>query len=375
MLLLSKALALSPAMNAQAIPLVQSGATPPPGTALSVSGYGLESGAEGSEPNGRLYSTTLVALGSDPCRGAVGVNSAVLLCAISTSSSTCRGDSGGPLTEGSPAVQVGIVDFGGHGCPVNRPDGFTNLAAPEVRAFVEGDESPPVAARPALPPLIRSVGAAPVDFSPLTCEPGAWSGSPSFTYTFQVEDASPQVLQSGPSNVYTPPSSLVGVPLVCIVQASNPGGVTTVRSGHEPSHRGGHSPPRLLDGRPEVPPAGLQPVDRGQRPQLRGPGRPVPGQLQGHRQVPRQEENARRAGRTARRSAYTRTVTLPVPVSNVSPGGYRATATGLPYNKRITFTTFVTNAAGLRSLKPPVRSATLHRPSKKSKPKSKHPKH
>ena len=57
MLLLSKALTLSPALNTQAIPLVASGATPAPGTPLSVSGYGLQSGAEGSEPNGRLYSS------------------------------------------------------------------------------------------------------------------------------------------------------------------------------------------------------------------------------------------------------------------------------------------------------------------------------
>lgn len=373
-LLLSKALALSPAMNAQAIPLVQSGATPPPGTALSVSGYGLESGAEGSEPNGRLYSTTLVALGSDPCRGAVGVNSAVLLCAISTSSSTCRGDSGGPLTEGSPAMQVGVVDFGLHGCPVNRPDGFTNLASPEVRAFVEGDESPPVAARPALPPLIRSVGAAPVDFSPLTCEPGAWSGSPSFTYTFQVEDASLRVLQSGPSNVYVPPSSLIEIPLVCIVQASNPGGVTTFRSATSPPIAADTARPASSMGGPRchlqacsLSIAASDPNSVALDVQSR-----ASYQVTGKCPVKRRTKKPRR---TARRSACKRTVTLPVPLSNTSAGHYRATATGLPYNKRITFTTFVTNAAGLRSLKPPVRSATLHRPSKKSKPKSKHPKH
>ena len=42
-----------------------------------------------------------------------------------------------------------MVDFGLKGCPANRPDGFTNVAAPEVRAFIEGSESPPVAPRPA----------------------------------------------------------------------------------------------------------------------------------------------------------------------------------------------------------------------------------
>ena len=39
----------------------------------------------------------------------------------SASSASCQGDSGGPLTEGNPAVEVGIVDFGGKGCPVGQP--------------------------------------------------------------------------------------------------------------------------------------------------------------------------------------------------------------------------------------------------------------
>ena len=84
----------------------------------------------------------------------------MLLCALGASSSTCQGDSGGPLTEGSPPVEVGIVDFGEQGCPADSAAGFTNVAAPEVRAFIEGSESPPVAARPTSPPVIRAVGPA-----------------------------------------------------------------------------------------------------------------------------------------------------------------------------------------------------------------------
>jgi secreted trypsin-like serine protease len=366
-LLLSKALTLSPAMDAQAIPLVTTGATPPPGTPLTVSGYGLQNGAQGSEPNGKLYSASLTAVGSDPCRAAVGVNSAVLLCAISATATTCRGDSGGPLTEGSPAVQVGLVDFGLEGCPVNRPDGFTNVAAPEVRDFIEGNESPPIAARPTSPPVIKSVGATPVDYSPLTCEPGTWSGSPSLTYTFQVEDASSPVLQSGPSNVYAAPSSLIDFPLVCIVQASNAGGVTTYRSAtsqpiaadtaHPASSLSGpkchlqactlsitasdpNSVPLSVQSRASYVVSGKCPVKKGRK----------------------------KGGRSAKRLCK-RTVNVPMPLSNTSAGHYRATARRLPYNKHITFTTLVTNAAGLRSLKPLVRSATLHQP------KSKHSRH
>ena len=85
----------------------------------------------------------------------------MLLCAIGADSSTCQGDSGGPLTEGSPPSQVGIVDFGLNECPVGEPDVFTNVAAPEIRAFIEGSESPPVAARPTSPPVIRRGSAPP----------------------------------------------------------------------------------------------------------------------------------------------------------------------------------------------------------------------
>jgi len=372
-LTLSKALTLSPAMNAVAIPLVTTGATPPPGTALSVSGYGLQSSAQGSEPNGKLYSTSLTAVGSDPCRAAVGVNSAVLLCAISATSSTCQGDSGGPLTEGSPAVEVGVVDFGLLGCPANRPSGFTNVAAPEVRSFIEGNESPPVAARPTSPPVIKAVGSTPVDYSPLTCDPGTWSGSPSFTYTFQVEDASQRVLQSGASNVYSAPASLIDFPIVCIVQASNAGGITTFRSATSPpiSADTAH-PASSLSGPkchlqactlsiaatdPNSVPLGI--VSRASY--VIAARCPV-------------KKGRRKGSRTAKGSHCKRTVNVPMPLSNTSSGHYRATVKRLPYGKRITFTTLVTNAAGLRPLKLLTRSATLRPPSKKSRAKSGHAK-
>jgi secreted trypsin-like serine protease len=374
-LTLSKALTLSPEMNAEAIPLVPIGATPAPGTPLSVSGYGLENGAENAEPNGKLYATSLTAVGSDPCRGSAGVNSAVLLCAMSSTSSTCRGDSGGALTEGSPAVQVGIVDFGLQGCPVERPDGFTNVAAPEVRDFIEGSESPPVAARPTAPPVIRSVGAGPIDFSPLSCEPGTWSGSPSFTYTFEVEDSSQRVLQSGPSNVYAPPASLIDFPLVCIVQASNAGGVSTYRSATSAPvaadtarPAGSLSGPRCHLQACSVSIAASDPYS-------------VPLGVSSRASYtlaascPAKKGKKRRGGRAARRSTCKRTVTLTMPLSSISAGHYRATATRLPYNRPITFTTLVTNAAGLRSAKPLVRSATLRPPSAGSKAKSKHHRH
>jgi Trypsin len=366
-LTLSKALTLSPALDAEAIPLVAAGATPAPGTALSISGYGLENGAQGSRPDGKLYSTSLTAVGSDPCRAAVGVNSAVLLCAISATSSTCQGDSGGPLTEGSPAAQVGIVDFGLQGCPVDRPSGFTNVAAPEVRAFIEGSESPPMAARPSSAPVIKAVGSTPVDYSPLTCNPGTWSGSPSFTYTFQVEDASQRVLQSGPSNVYSPPAVLIDLPIVCIVQASTFRSATSPAISADTAHPASSlSGPKchlqactlsIAASDPNSVPLGI--VSRaGYVVSAKCPVR----------------KGKRKGSRAARGSHCKRTVNVPMALSNTSAGHYRASAKRLPYGKRITFTTLVTNAAGLRPLRPLTRSATLRAPSKRSRAKSGHAK-
>ena len=67
-LALEAPLELSAAMDAEAIPLVPSGAIPAPGTTLGLSGYGKQNGAEGAQPDGKLYSTTLTAISSDACR-------------------------------------------------------------------------------------------------------------------------------------------------------------------------------------------------------------------------------------------------------------------------------------------------------------------
>jgi hypothetical protein len=363
---------LSSERNTQAIGLVPTSATPAPGTPLSISGYGKEEGAEGEghNSNGKLYSTSLTAISSDACRSFVGLNSAVLLCAESATSSTCQGDSGGPLTEGSPAVQVGIVDFGAKECPIAKPDVFTNVAAPEVRAFIEGSESPPIAARPTSAPAIKSVGATPVVFSPLTCEPGAWNGSPSFTYTFETETTAKTVLQSGPGNVFLPPSGAVGAPLVCIVQASNPGGVTTVRS-------------------PTTAPVALDTVP---------PSAAITGLPKCHLQactlaIAASDPNAetitlaatadyaivvkcptkkRKKGRKpAKAPVCHATKTVAMAIANPAAGVYEASGSGLPYGEQIKFSVLATNAAGVRQTVAAFASVTLHKP----KPKRKRKKH
>lgn len=364
---LATPLELSPARNTAAIALVTAGATPAAGTPLSVSGYGKQQGGEGSKPNGKLYSATLNAVGSDACRAFVGLQSAVLLCAQSPSSTPCQGDSGGPITEGSPAVQVGVVDYGAKECPVAQPSVSANLAAPEVRAFVEGSEAPPVAARPTSLPVMKTFGTPPVDYSPLTCEPGVWSGSPSLIYAFQVDNPAAQLLQGGAASVFVPPASLIGLPVVCIVQASNPGGVSTVRTGT--------TPPIALD---TVPPLAVITA------------------LKCHRQactlsIAASDPHAvaltlrssaayavtarcprRRKGRKpARRAVCHKTLGVRLPIKALSATTFQASASRLPYGRRIKFSALASNAAGLRQAVPAVRYMTLRKP----KPKRRSTKH
>lgn len=358
-LTLGTPLVLSAAQDAEAISLVPAGATPAPGTTLSISGYGKQEGAESAQPNGKLYSTTLTAISSDACRNQVGSNSAVLLCAVSASSSTCQGDSGGPLTEGSPAVEVGIVDFGTKECPVGQPDVFTNIAAPEVRDFIEGSESPPVAPRQTSAPVLKWFGSAPVAFTPLTCEGGAWSGSPSLNYTFQVENASAQTLQSGPGNVFTPLGGAAGAAVVCIVQASNPGGTSTARSPTSPPIVPDTTPPDAAIGTlkchlqscvlsfaawdPNGVAVSVQPTV----------AYPVTTKCPG-----------RKGRHASRQRVCHKTKTSKLSPAALTAGSFRATATGLPYAERITFAVAVANAAGLQA-----RTATAHTRLHKPKPK------
>jgi hypothetical protein len=360
-LTLETPLELSEAMDAEPIPLVPAGATPAPGTTLGLSGYGKQNGAESAQPDGKLYSTTLTAISSDACRSEVGLNSAVLLCAESANSSGCQGDSGGPLTEGSPAVDVGIVDFGAKECPIGHPSAFTNIAAPEIRDFIEGSEAPPVAPRQSSPPALKWFGSSPVAFIPLTCESGAWSGSPSLAYTFQLENnaASAQMLQSGPGNVFAPAGGLVGSTVVCVVRATNPGGTSTGRSATTPTIVADTTPPNV--------------AIRALKCHLRSCALSFAAWDPNGVAVSAQPIISysvtdkcpkRRAKRASRKRVCHKTKTSRLSAKMLSAGSFRATASRLPYGEKITFAVAVVNAAGLKA-----RTVTVHTTLHKPKPK------
>jgi hypothetical protein len=194
---------------------------PPEGVAATFSGFGAES-ATARELNGSLYSLETRLESSAACGGAVEAD---FLCARTGGGSACSGDSGGGLTDqpGGTLTLIGVVDFlvgsAREPCLPGNLNGFANVTAPEIRDFIEGSESPPLAPRGGSA-LLRGE---PMVGQVLTCEPSEWSNGPTFTYTF-LNSAREEVLQRGVSATYTLTAADLGRTIWCQLTASTPGG-------------------------------------------------------------------------------------------------------------------------------------------------------
>ncbi len=223
--------------DVQPIAPIATGSLLPEGTAVHLTGFGRQHPEE--ELNGRLYGIGMT-LGSG--RECGGEGNALFLCARSPDGSLCFGDSGSGLTlPGTPATLVGVTDtvqvIDGKPCLPGAIGGFVNLAAPEIRDFVlEGDESPPRAPRGGGAGM-RGV---PVVGQTLSCEPGVWSNSPTFTYVF-IDGGDGAVLQEGSSSTYALTVADIGRSILCEVLAANAGGTgverTSALSAVRPNHQ------------------------------------------------------------------------------------------------------------------------------------------
>jgi Trypsin len=210
------------ALNASVkeIGLVPKGSLLQEGTLVNLTGFGEENPSTG-ELNGELRSIGMTLGFSRQCGGE---SNALFLCASAPNGSDCFGDSGSALTlPGSPATQVGVTDtleiIEGRPCVDGAVGGFANVAAPEIRDFIEGDPVVPLAPRGggAVIQGVPTVGYA------LSCAPGAWTGAPTFRYVF-ANGATGTVLQAGASSIYPLSSANVGESVFCEVQASTSGG-------------------------------------------------------------------------------------------------------------------------------------------------------
>ena len=226
---LTLAKALSFTATVQPIALAPAGPSLQEGTVATLTGFGEQQ--YGVEGNSNLYSLSMTVAFPGRCGGEAD---AVFVCASSQSGSGCSGDSGSALASGSPAALVGVMDtieqVSNQYCQAGSGNGFVNTSAPEIRDFIEGSETPPLAPRGGKGASISGetqgetkVGAA------LSCAAGSWSGSPAIIYAF-VDSANGLVLQSGASSTYTPTSTDIGRRIYCEVKASNTGGTGVART-------------------------------------------------------------------------------------------------------------------------------------------------
>jgi Trypsin len=245
---------------AQAIAMTPAGSVPAEGTQARLTGFGEENPVT-EELDGQLHSLDMALGFSRQCGGEAD---ALFLCGSAPGGSACSGDSGSGLTTTgvTPSLLLGVTDtvavVSGERCRDGADAGFVNVAAPEIRDFIEGSDDPPRAPRGggALISGVVEVGHS------LTCEPGGWSNAPTYTFAF-IDGASGQVLQQGTSSTYPLSSADVGRSILCQVQAANAGGTGVGRTpGLGPIEAGpasGSPPPSAGPPVPvSPPPAGAQ---------------------------------------------------------------------------------------------------------------------
>ena len=209
--------------SAESIPLTPASSSPSEGSEVNIAGFGEEDPLT-KELNGTL---NLIGMNVVPSQECGGEADALFVCARAPDGSVCFGDSGSGLTTPlSPATLIGVTNTVEEKCANGALGGFANVAAPEIRDFIEGSETPPQAPRGGAGLTIRGVVMA---GHSLTCEPGSWTNSPTVTYTY-IDSTSGEVLQTGSSDTYSLTAADVGRTILCEVQAANAGGTAIVRT-------------------------------------------------------------------------------------------------------------------------------------------------
>jgi len=193
------------------------------GDSVKIVGYGLK--AVGSSIDGTLNGMTATLVDQGEClRPSDDTANGVVLCAFSGTSSPCSGDSGSALVlPGPPAIVMGVTRAAA--CRANTGSSYADVSAPEILQFIQGNDNPPMAPRATSvstlehPTAVMQVG------QTLTCKPGGWTGSPTYSYEFR-EGFNDTVLRSGPLSTYRLGDADAGRKLYCRVLATNDGGTT-----------------------------------------------------------------------------------------------------------------------------------------------------
>ena len=228
-LTLARPLVMGPAVQPIALPPAGAG-QPLAGAVLTASGYGVQQRRQPAPDNQLRVATFPPRVWVQTCMF-VDKHMAVVVCVPnSPQAGTCEGDSGGPLTMGSPPVLVGVVTGAAEFSSCDETIGtYADVTAPEVRQFIDGNDAPPRAPRGDAGGLKPGVGLQ--AGMAATCDAGSWDGSPQITYDFvalpgsnEFPTVEPEVLQSSPSPRLVTTKRLTGRMIACVVKATNAGG-------------------------------------------------------------------------------------------------------------------------------------------------------
>ncbi|HET7509735.1 MAG TPA: serine protease [Solirubrobacterales bacterium] len=200
----------------QPIAVVPDGGLPPLGSPTEFFGWGLTS------PDGfdrREHSLDQSLTRQWECGGGYPAT----ICAQSPIGTTCKGDSGGGLVSATtPPVLLGVASFTITGCPLAQPDGYTNLASPEIHRWLFGDENPPLAPDSETPPILSgnvSVG------GKILCNAPTWSGQPKLKSLFVLGEGGAEV-EAPAAAGYRLRRSDRGKEVFCVSIATDVGGTT-----------------------------------------------------------------------------------------------------------------------------------------------------
>jgi secreted trypsin-like serine protease len=210
------------------------------GSPLAVTGWGQTDGADDTSYPADLQiagapANPLPFVSDGACGPKYqGFEAAAMLCAGGGSVDSCFGDSGGPLTVEDVNLfgvrrLVGLVSYGPpNGCAIAGYPGVYTEVHGEIAAYLQ-QASPTPAPRTLSPPSLQgdvAVG------STVTCNPGSWDGSPSFSYQFVIPTASGDVARTaqGAQSTYTIQPEDAGNALACNVKGKNAGGLAFAES-------------------------------------------------------------------------------------------------------------------------------------------------
>jgi hypothetical protein len=217
---------------AQAVNLPSAGAAYPAGASAQLAGFGRQSLAAAATGGLGLLKETVDAQGhcGDSTPALVTGNNGVVLCASSPTGAVCSGDGGAGLVttgNGTPTL-LGIS--AGSSCDAGSHGTYTNVAAPEILAFIQGNDSPPAAPRQSNATRPRLSWKAPLQVgATVGCSSTKWPGQVRITYTF-LNAVTGRTLVTGQRSSYVVPKSVIGVSIACRVAVANAGGTAVFTS-------------------------------------------------------------------------------------------------------------------------------------------------